>query len=288
MDDITKKPAYVWTELSVRIASALAIVTLGIAGWRLQQADQKSRRLESERRQIQDDNQVAARRYLPMLRSLTELEVALDHCASGLRAPSAVVGFSRPEVGGEPLRRAAEMLRHFAQSVFVPDGDPEVAVRSSAGSALPRVKLPLRSAALMLSDIMRIKAYLSAPRCQQCSASLDNESLTLKGAQDPIAVKFYLTPDALPAWRAWVAASTGHRPLSGKTIPVESILPVTTAQMIHDLEFGVADVVHATVVKHVEIADQYVTVRNQVVTDSRNPIFEFNANDVLTAPTTTR
>jgi len=282
MDDITKRPAYVWIDLIARVISAVAVVTLGIAGWRLQKADQETRLLDDQRKRLEDHNELVARRYLPMLRSMTELEVALDRCAVGLRASTGDTIFSRPEVTGESMRHAAEMLRHIGQAVFVPDGDPEIEVRPSRGSALPRVKLPLRSATLMLSDMMRIKTYMATTplACRPCNIRKVGATITIESPDnDDFPVTFYLTPGSIPAWEAWI--SSVHSQL-GDPIRVDEVLPNLMVQLIHDLEFGAADVMHKTVMNHVEIADRYVSVRNDVFANWQNPIFDFER----TAPTT--
>src|SRR6185436_2102435 len=75
--DYTKTRAYAWLDLITKIISAAALASLGLAGWLLQsRSEQMHENLDSRER--------AERTYLPMLRSLSELELVLGYSTSAL------------------------------------------------------------------------------------------------------------------------------------------------------------------------------------------------------------
>src|SRR5258706_10978462 len=95
--DFTKGRSYALTDLFVKSISALAIVFLGVAGWRLQKADQSTRKGEDERRQSLESTAVKERRYLPMLRSITEVDFILVETSADYTWPT----HSEAEVNAE-------------------------------------------------------------------------------------------------------------------------------------------------------------------------------------------
>src|SRR5687768_8927879 len=84
--DYTKTRVYAWVDLLARVLSAIALAVLGTVGWLLQSRAEESR-------QMLETRDRAERKYLPMLRSLSELELVLAESRSilpsrDLRSPA--------------------------------------------------------------------------------------------------------------------------------------------------------------------------------------------------------
>src|SRR5438874_5729463 len=116
--DISKTNVFVGIELCAKVISAISLVVLGAAGWGLQAKTEAARE-----RAEQHDRQ--ERLYLPVLRSLAEIELVLEDTAYQLRHPSAK--------GDELSQQEYELgtrLRVAAYGVFIPEGDQIVILRS--------------------------------------------------------------------------------------------------------------------------------------------------------------
>jgi hypothetical protein len=114
--DFTKTKLYVSVDLASKVISAIALVVLGVVGWMLQLHTEKSR-------EAAENFERQERRYLPMLRSLSALELKLEDASKAW--PSFGASYS---IGTE--------LRFTADSVFEPEGDPLVWVRDPRTSLI--------------------------------------------------------------------------------------------------------------------------------------------------------
>lgn len=157
--DFTKGRSYVLTDLFVKSISAFAIVVLGIAGWRLQNADQKTRRADENRRHSIEEREVAERRYLPMLRSIIEVDLILIEVSAEYTWPT----HSNIEVRNES--RLGSHLAYFGSSLLFADGEPAFDVTTASDNAgavtdPTPVKIPARSAILMLAELMRLAPFI--------------------------------------------------------------------------------------------------------------------------------
>jgi hypothetical protein len=108
--DFTKSKTYAITDLFVKSISALAIVALGVAGWRLQSRDQQTRTAIDEQERTE-------RKYLPTLRRITEVDLILGQISAD---------FVWPKHTKSELTREASLgthLGYFAGSLFFPKGE---------------------------------------------------------------------------------------------------------------------------------------------------------------------
>src|SRR5437016_2616068 len=120
--DVSKTSLYVWLDLAAKVLSAVALVALGLAGWLLQSSTQ-TQRDATDRIERQE------RRYLPMLRSLTELQLSLETTAAVARISQEPFYNAPSDYKDFHLRELGLRVRYSSLSVFAPDGPLIVAVR---------------------------------------------------------------------------------------------------------------------------------------------------------------
>ena len=248
--DRTKTLWYIVCDLGTKAVSSIALVVLGIAGWLLQDRAQ----------QIHDDevrHEQQERRYLPMLRTLIELEVALERSARILRQTP---GGDRRMIEASHL--AGVELEAAAYSLFIP-GDPPVNVHTPRLQSAEVVAMPLRGAVLMYSQILvqreKIDEWPS-----EAEATLDYASREVKVKSAAAQYVLVLNPDAIGAWRAWMREDR---------IPVLHLKYANLAFLLEDLRFKSAAITHHTLALHPDLGDRYVSIRNDVV---RNVERNFN------------
>jgi hypothetical protein len=241
--DHTKTRLYAYLDLITKVISSIALVLLGVAGWLLQARSENSREA-AERLERQE------RRYLPMLRSLSELEIVLEHAIDVLR-DKAGAGPS-----GERLNNLATQLRYVAYSVFAPDGDPLVSLTQPRGGIdETQVTMPLRATALMYAELLRILASSSG------SAELRLEPPPRRVPDGAYFVWFgnfaYRIPrEELPAWKA----RFGSEPFGFSSV-------VELASRISDLHNAVTETIHDTLRAHVDLGDRYLGIRSEILKD---------------------
>lgn len=254
--DYTKSKAYAYVDLVTKVLSALALLALGIAGWHLQ-----SRTEDAHESRVNYEWQ--QRRYLPMLRSLAELEAELDTIESWIRANSG----KWSELSIRELYHRGTAVRYAAHLVFTPavdkregEFDPMIRVhyditRTDLGLN-PYVHLPLRASAMMLSDLIRIQLTLrSAPGASVLLHEKLNAFIVNDGRRQPFRMR--LAPEAIVAWKAWVGS---------KEIPAAKLTPDTVLVVLaQDIRFGIAQTAHLAIKTHPDLGEQYVTIRNDVL-----------------------
>jgi hypothetical protein len=268
--DYTKTKRYAYIDLASKVLSAIALVALGIAGWMLQMRTENARQ-RSEEFERQE------RRYLPMLRSLSvlelEIEVALKEVERSETDENAkVVNYD-----------AATKLRFIAESVFMPDGDPLVSLRAPDtilvfGRLEERINMPLKASALMYAELIRMRyffgdAYGDAtlrlePQQKSISFNIDNRKI----AHQQIA------PDSIPAWQIW---------LKDRTITLSRVRILPMNLLLEDLRFATSEVIQSVLISHVDLGDRYIQIRDEVE-KSRQSISNRNAqsSEVLNKPIT--
>lgn len=252
--DYAKTQLYSWTDLIVKAVSSVALVTLGIIGWNLQSTTAKNQK------KLQDLD-LLHRQYVPMLRSLMEMELALDEDEFWLRTTAMD---DDPRIAKELYLRGTA-LRYRAYALFVPDGDPLVDIhrhvlRGDRGANVP-VKLPLRVSAIMLSDVMRTQFTLR---------QLPNQTLRFDNPRSSLiampksggAFRIRLSPEALDAWHVWLESSTAA--------PVGTLTPnMVTILLLQDVRFAVAQAGYDVVRKYPDLGADYVTVRAELLHSQR-------------------
>jgi hypothetical protein len=246
--DYTKTRHYVYIELFAKVGSALALALLGIAGWQLQARTEESREA-ADRLERQE------RSFLPMLRSLSELELTLEDMAGALRDGSRTEEFlvREPEFGSQ--------LRYIAYSVFTPEGDPVVSLKSpdtlqTHDGMDKRISMPLRAAALMYAEILSSGRFRGMPG--EAMARLDPDGKTLRFVMpegDNVGA-FFISPDSFPAWKAWLDRGETQLYVMRK---------LHLLVLIEDLHFAVTETIHKTLRAHPDLGDKYVTIRSEVL-----------------------
>jgi hypothetical protein len=251
--DFTKTKLYGWTDLIGKSISALALVILGIAGFLLQRNTEKSRETAEGREQQE-------RQYLPMLRSLSLLEIELEDvtqelaCSTDDKTPGAI----------------GTNLRFVASSVFVPDVDPVVSIRppdNPLGSNVARINMHLRATALMYAEALRMRTNFY-DLSDDINWSLDSTNATLVNGQGG---RQHLIPDSMPAWQTW---------LGDRELAQASLRRIPNVVALQDLIFATSGVIQDTLRKHPELGDQYVQLREQLEKDRQtvDRVFTSSAN----------
>lgn len=252
--DYTKTKAYAWTDILVKIVSSAALVVLGYVGWQLQ-SDTENARAATENLDRQH------RRYLPMLRSLTELEVELDELEFWLRTAPDGRQFS------SDLYHRGTALQYASYALFVPnlasdagESDPLIDVhydvtRNDLG-ANPYIRAPLRASALMLSDLCRLQYSVRTIADAELQLDVSRAAFIVRG-QGQESFRVRLARHSTPAWQAWV----GTKPFRSA-----KLLPKTVAVVLaQDVRFGIAQVSHATIASYPTLGDRYVQIRDDVL-----------------------
>ena len=116
-------------DIAARVLSAIALVALGVAGWLLQFRAQQAH-------ESADNFEQQERRYLPMLRTLLELESTIQKTSDSLRG----VEPSEHPIITEPAKRLIEIahkqtaadMRAAAYSLYVSGPDPIISMHSPA------------------------------------------------------------------------------------------------------------------------------------------------------------
>ena len=224
-----------------RVLSAVALAVLGIAGWMLQSRSEDARRtLESRDR--------SERRYLPTLRSLSELELVLSECASAL--PKVWGEESSPDPRIELYQR---QLSYVAHSVFLPEGDLSVRVHPpNYDNELDFRSVPIRSGSLMLAELLRAQwAVVGIPL--ESNVRLDSNQRVLRFVDGS---EYLVSAAALPAWQKWIG---------NDQIRVRDLVGPRNVFIADDLRQGAAEQIHAIVMKHPDLGDRYVAIRSEVL-----------------------
>lgn len=234
--DFTKTKLYASIDLVGKSISAIALIILGIAGFLLQRGTEMSREAAETREQQE-------RQYLPMLRSLSLLEIELEDVSQEL---------AHSKNAGE-VRWIATNLRFVASSVFVPDEDPKVSILppDQPLASNIRIQMRLRATALMYADALKVKAnFHDTP--PDLSWRLDIANATLVNTDGG---RQHLMPDSVPAWQTWL----GNRPVSNSTFRFPLI-----GINLQDLSYATSGVIQDELRKHPGLGDRYVQLREEL------------------------
>jgi hypothetical protein len=256
--DPTKRPSYVYFDLLVRTLSAVGLLALGIAGTLFQISTHQAREKTAN-----FDRQ--SRRYLPLLRTLTELEVALDDTATVL-FQNAIARRDQADV----LPELSSRIDSAATSTLVIAQDPQALVelpdiRGATAQSKRRV-IGVRSAAFMFSELLRTVAIVQAITPKDpghCTVQVlpvgtrwraivhvDNE------AEDNYVG---LKPEAVDAWRWWL----GDDPV--RATAIMNVMRAVARALQRQVVVAISDVIR----EHPELGDQYVLIRAEVAKNHR-------------------
>jgi hypothetical protein len=259
--DPTKTRWYAATDLLIKAATAAGLIIIGLIGWRLQRDTTLSRdRLEQQDR--------AERRFLPMLQSLSELQLAAASVATTLRASDGAHDLD------SKLRRQGLRITYLADSLVLAEGDRVVHLSPAAefarlGAHSRSLALPLRCSAVMLGELTQVAPQIRTAKLNSTLAfAKDLHVLTLISGK-PVTHKeanhaagariYYLLPvdsRSETCWTAWL----GPTGMDSSDLYADSI-----AGLAREVEQGAAGVIHDVLDRHRDIADKYVEVRANIL-----------------------
>lgn len=255
--DATKSLWYAIVDLGTKALSTVALVVLGMVGWLFQNHVEKVQR-DQERHDREE------RKYLPVLRAISELQVVLG---------SASMILSNREytaAGSRTVARAGICLAYAADSLYFPDGEPSITVTSAGqyGSITPQlnnVKVPLRSATLLLADFMRLMPLLHLygkdksrlvvnfrPQYHELYFSLA-VGIALPG--DFIAK---VDPRSESAWTEWF-------PKNGMNS--DTMYRLGLEDLADELLTQTTSITDSILRDHPDISDKYVAIHSEVIKD---------------------
>lgn len=269
--DYTKTLLYVVLDLTFRILTAVALVVVGAAGWTLQR-DAQARRQQTE------EHDRLSRRYLPVYRTFTDLELVLQDCSEELAAAEAA---ERQDV----LRDLSFQVKTAAISSFAAGDDllarvdlPAVTHDADDVNTQPfrSATVPLRANAFMLPDLMQLSARVEEADLHrnpntaiQIRTLLNRPTAAVlillraklkQGGEQTVAypaIGVQVRAETLTAWQAWngeelIPASRVDRAL------------VSIAQALHQ---QAVDALQQLMRAHPELGDQFVTIRSAAVAE---------------------
>jgi len=247
--DYTKTRHYAYIDLITKVIASVALVLLGVAGWLLQARSENSRESAAELERQE-------RRYLPMLRSLSELELVLEHTVAVVREPPGEL----PD--REQLDNVATQLRYVAYSVFTPDGDPLVSLKLSKGDTthyLPDVSMPLRSTAIMYGELLQLIAWQSPSIDMKIELRFSRSRRGYKPGTTSVGCgdrSLGISRDSFPAWSRWFGSDD-----------VEQLELADLHYLLSSLHNGVTETIHETLSAHVDLGDRYLVIRSEALKD---------------------
>lgn len=270
--DYTKSFSYAIVDLVAKIASAISLVALGVAGWLLQ-ADAQ------HRRELIEDHDRQEQAYLPMLLTLTELEAALD--------PIPAIFESTKAPDDTQVMMQAQRLHYLANVIFIPRGESDrVTVSRFSPSVSPArgeestdvCQVPIRSAALMLANATaRSGVLMSEPSGAYVEGSYDRKrEPRLEITETPYADLssddfvppppkifriYYLLGNDPAIWRVWYGRS------HGRVYQVRYYLGV----LAKDLQVSIAARIHHVLEEHPQLGERYVSIRQDIYHQYANP-----------------
>jgi hypothetical protein len=262
--DCTKTRWYALTDLFVKAISAVAVVALGIAGWRLQSHDQKARasdqlmRDDVERsKQINDRRDRSERQYLPMLRSLTEVDLALVETSTEFAWPT----YTDSQRGRR--ERLGEHLSYLAGTLYFTNSEPTLKIATALDNARSvhhpkRIEIPARAAVLMLAERIRLSPFFDEWDKPTGNVRLDDEG-ELAFDDD------FNHEDAVSVDSRTVAAFQSWLPAEG--MPVRELVhQVDVPTLASEMHEQLSLIIEQTVRKDPQVlAPEYIKIREDVL-----------------------
>lgn len=256
--DYTKTGWYVVLDLMVKAITAFGLIVLGYAGWKLQH-DVEATRAASDQRER------AERKYLPELRSITEVDVALLEASKEFDWPT----FSAEETVREA--RVGAHLSYLGESLYFPDAEPAAYLISAADNLSKEnnpveIEASTRTAVLFVAEFMRY-----APLFRRWEANRDarvtvrgNNLLIVDSRQVALSINS-LDPRTAKLWQQWL-------PRDGAT-PGQLFREVDLTVLTDPLDEQLVAVCDDILRRHSDLADKYVEIRSDVL-KSRGSLVE--------------
>lgn len=265
--DHTKTKLYVSIELATKIISSVALVALGVAGWMLQSQSEKTRSL-AQQFELQE------RKYLPMLRSLTMLELELERVAAWEPASPNTKSIAAASVQNKQRsRRAREAnlrMKFLGASLYLPDGDQDISITSYKNEDLESmpwpedlaiddapVKLSLRAAAFMYADLFRLQSFvIESKGSYKFPMVLYPDGRYLVETSEGYPNYFDLSPEAAPAWKVWLSDAK----LDDSYLRNDADMIRLAAR----LRYAVGEATRTVLSQHPDLGDRYVQIRDEL------------------------
>jgi len=262
-DDFTKSALYAVLDISVKVVSSIAVVVIGIAGWRLQRSDQQSRKIEDQQRAAIADRERAERHYLPMLRSLTEVDVLLAEAAADYTWQT----HSSAEAARES--KLGSHLAYFGASLIFPDKEPSFRMVTAHDNAIAQqhpvmISIPARPAVLLIAELMRLAPFFKRMEAQTTHVDLVDGELVFADKRGRFVDSIALDTRTLAAWHAWF-------PKSGMSLH-DLYYEVDIDTMADGLHEQLRTVAEEAVTANADVlSSEYVKIRDDVL-KSRNDL----------------
>lgn len=256
-DDVTKTKWYAITDLAVKIVSGLAIVAIGIAGWRLQTSEDNKHEEEAKRIRTMEANERAERKYLPALRSITEADLILVETAADYSWRT----HSMAEVTEES--RLGTHLAYCGASLFFPDGEPPFGITSARdnqnGVSNPMlINIPARASVLMLANLMRLAPLFRRKDIPGMRIRYQDGELLFNDKDGVQVDSCSVDRRAAKAWKAWL-------PQDAMTLH-ELAYEVDIDTLADDLHAELGNLAETIVNKNPEVlSPEYVKIRDDVL-----------------------
>jgi hypothetical protein len=289
--DLAKRAGYVYFDLVLRTFSAVALVALGAAGWWFQVTTQRSRDAIENRARESETRDRKSRKCLPVIRSLTELELMLDDTGTVLLENDAQPGAHRTSLIFAQLSAAIESAA-VGTGVSREDIEATVALPDFYGesmSALPPRDLGIRATSLMFAELLTVVSLAVRPEFQWgdpgSERDLTSRSLWLSkatnywrvmicvrplggyrvGNSEDLPVWYVrLRPETVPAWIAWLETERSHR---ARLDSVVGALPAAALAIRQQVARASQGVMRA----NPEFGDHFVAIRADAMR-SRRPL----------------
>ena len=264
-NDYTKTRWYALTDLFVKTISAVAVVALGIAGWRLQSQDQRARTADQRVRdnverskQLNERRDRSERQYLPMLRSLTEVDLALVETSTEFAWPT----YTDRQRGRR--ERLGEHLSYLGGSLYFTDGEPTLKIATALDNARSihqpeRIEIPARAAVLMLAERIRLSPFFDTWDTRTGHVRLDDEGeLAFDDDDDDHEDAVSVDSRTVSAFQKWLP----REGMSVRELVHQVDVPTLASEMHEQLSL----IIEKTVRKDPQVlASEYVKIREDVL-----------------------
>jgi hypothetical protein len=250
-------------ETAVKIIVAVAAAVISIATLKLQRSAADLQRQSEKDRQAAAAVAINEQRYLPLFRSITEVDAALVEISTQFGWPK----YTHAEADQE--NRLGTRLAYLADSMYFPKSDfansgPTVsllaATDNASGTPTPKatpVKLSAADAVRLLSELMRIEPMLHHMSQNSDSiAKVINGELQFTTPSDTFIDSIPLADRAVPAFEAWLPAGGIRTRQLYRDVDITTIADSIDNQLIVSAK--------EVLTNHPELADKYVAIRNDV------------------------
>ena len=266
--DYSKKKEIVLADLSIRAVSAVAVVVIGIVGFLIQQhlrnAQYDADNREKAQRVVADARDQEEQAYLPCLRGISEVDLALEEISSEFGWPK----YTQQEADRES--RLGTRLAYIADSLYFPAaktaGGPQITVRTAAANirmnqngedeSAETISLTVEDAVRLLSEMLRITPILHQRNQPDLWAQVSGASLVFKTAAGKAVDSIPLERRTLAAFNLWLP-----RPVNAHELYTDLDL----TGMADEIGKEIADIAKEQIKEHPKLADKYVVIRSDVL-----------------------